>query len=357
VSVIEGGGGNFLIVGCGAVGGVVAGHLIDQGANVTVTTTNDAVAKVVAEKGLAVQTPERSFRVATPLPSAPDAQDRFRYILLATQASRAEEAARVALPALADNGFMVVLQNGLCEERVAKIIGEDRVVGAVVGWGATRSDEGVFTKLGPGGFTVGTLKGGDPGDSLSDLTERLSSVGRVKTTANLRGARWSKLAVNCAVSGLGTVLGDRMGILLRHRFCRRLALEVMTETVTVALAEGVRLEPIAGTVDPTWVALTEGERRAPVHPRLIAKHMLLVAIGTKFRKMRSSMLRAIESGRSPGVDLLNGEVVTRGRLHGIPTPYNAAIQRMVEAQSRGDMPHGLASLKAIRTDTAHAARL
>ncbi len=341
---------SYLVVGCGAVGGVIAGHLLEAGADVVATTTNPAIASTVAEHGLRVQTPERSFRIATPLPAAPPAAARFRYVLLVTQGNRAAEAARAAQESLADDGLVVVLQNGLCEERVAEVVGPERVVGAVVGWGATRTDEGVFSKLGGGGFTVGRLDGSPLGDGLSDLLTALAAVGPVKTTDNLRGARWSKLALNCAVSGLGTVLGDRMGVLLRHRFCRRLALEVMTEAVTVALAEGVRMEPIAGTLDPTWVALKPAERAARLgHPRLFAKHLLLVAVGTKFRKMRSSMLRAIESGRPPGVELLNGEVVTRGRKHGIATPYNAAIVSTVEAQSRGETAHGLDAVRAIRT--------
>ena len=39
--------------------------------------------------------------------------------------------------------------------------------------------------------------------------------------------------------------GDRVGPLLRHRFVRRLALEVMTEAVQVARLEGVTLLKIA----------------------------------------------------------------------------------------------------------------
>jgi len=338
--------GEFLLVGCGAVGGVIAAHLIERGHDVTLTTTNASVARQVAREGLRVRTPQRRFQVQATTAAAPAPQRRFRYILLATQGDRAVEAARTALPALAEGGHMVVLQNGLCEERVADVVGADRVIGAVVGWGATRSPEGLWTKLGDGGFTVGRLQGGPTG-ALTDLTEPLSSVGPVKPTENLRGARWSKLALNCAVSGLGTVLGDRMGVLLRHRFCRRLALEVMTEAVAVALAEGVRLEPIAGTLDPTWVALSDDERRARVHPGLIAKHLLLVGIGAKFRNMRSSMLRAIESGRDPGVDLLNGEVVRRGRRRGIPTPRNEAIERSVAAAARGELTHGLDAVRSL----------
>ena len=35
---------------------------------------------------------------------------------------------------------MVCLQNGLCELRVAEVVGRERTLGAVVSWGANRLD-------------------------------------------------------------------------------------------------------------------------------------------------------------------------------------------------------------------------
>jgi 2-dehydropantoate 2-reductase len=52
--------------------------------------------------------------------------------------------------------------------------------------------------------------------------------------------------------------------------------------------------------------------------------------------MRSSMLSAIERGRVPAVDFLNGEVVTRGTLRGVLTPVNAAALAKVHALARGE---------------------
>ena len=112
------------------------------------------------------------------------------------------------------------------------------------------------------------------------------------------GARWSKLAINCAISSLGTVGGERLGVLMRHRFVRRLALEIMTETVLVARALGVRLEKVSGTLDLDWIALTDAERVSAGSPGLVAKHALLLAVGARFRRLRSSMLAAIERGRA-----------------------------------------------------------
>ena len=77
---------------------------------------------------------------------------------------------------------------------------------------------------------------------------------------DLRPSRWSKLAINCATSTLGAAGGDTLGRLLRHRFVRRLALEVWSELTAVAAKTGVRMAKVAGTLDIARLALTEAER-------------------------------------------------------------------------------------------------
>jgi 2-dehydropantoate 2-reductase len=166
--------------------------------------------------------------------------------------------------------------------------------------------------------------------------------------------RWSKLAINCAVSTLGTLAGERVGSLLRLRFARRLALEIVTEVVTVARAEGVRLEKVAGTVDLAWLALGAGETsRGSVS--LAAKHALMLAVGARYRRMRSSMLAALERGRKPAVDFLNGEVVSRAAVHGLRAPVNEAARELVWAISRGERASSRATLRALYTATRGAA--
>ena len=123
---------------------------------------------------------------------------------------------------------------------------------------------------------------------------------------------------------------------MRHRHVRRLALEIMTETVNVSRALGVRLEKVSGTLDLDWIALTDTERVAAGSPGLFAKHALLLAVGARYRRLRSSMLSAIERGRPPAVDFLNGEVVSRGAALGIPTPINAAVRMQVLEIARGE---------------------
>ncbi|MBI3203196.1 MAG: 2-dehydropantoate 2-reductase [Myxococcales bacterium] len=320
----------LLVVGCGAIGGVIAGHLLDLGQDVSLLTTNSAIAAALRERGVRVtgDEPPAPVQARAVYEALEPGVAPFDYVLLATQPPQVEAAAASAAPALATDGRMVCFQNGLCEERVAKIVGAERVVGAVVTWGASMLEPGLYERTSSGGFSLGRLDGTRDA-RLDELARILEAVGPVTLTDNLRGARWSKLAINCAISTLGTIGGDRLGVLMRQRYVRRLALEVMTEVVTVARAEQVRLEKVSGTFDLDWMALTDAERTAAASPGLLAKHTLLLAVGARYRRLRSSMLAAIERGRAPAVEFLNGEVITRAEAHGLDVPVNRAARDLV----------------------------
>ena len=143
------------------------------------------------------------------------------------------------------------------------------------------------------------------------------------------------------------IAGERLGPLVRHRRYRRLALELMTEAVQVARAEGVALEKVSGTLDLEWIALSDADRASSGSLSLGAKHALVLAVGLRYRRLRSSMLAAIERGRTPAIDFLNGEIVTRGKKHGIATPFNARVCETVWAIAKGSKKSSRATLDAI----------
>jgi 2-dehydropantoate 2-reductase len=335
----------LLVVGCGGIGGIVAAHLFEQGHDVTALTTNPIILDAINAHGFRVRGEGSPGTVrGRAVQRLDERAGTFDYVLLATQPPQVEEAARDALPYLAEGGAMVCFQNGLCEPRIEAIAGPDRVLGAVIAWGASMVEPGLYDRTSSGGFTLGRLDGAaDP--RLDELARVLEAIGPTSLTDNLAGARWSKLAINCAISSLGTVGGDRLGALMRHRFVRRLALEIMTEVVDVARAAGVRLEKVSGTLDLDWIALTDAERTAAGSPGLVAKHALLLAVGARYRRLRSSMLSAIERGRPPAVDFLNGEASARGAALGVPTPVNAAIREQVLDIARGKATPGMDLLR------------
>lgn len=343
----------ILVVGLGGIGGIMAGHLATDGHDVTVVVRSPDTRSVVEQRGLRVEGDLTLGDVFFPKVVASPAdvsEGAFDFVVLATQPPSVEAAARSAVPALAPTGAAVIVQNGLCEDRIAPIVGDERVIGAIVAWGASTAGPGHVVRTATGGFTIGRPRA-PCDDACRVLAAMLASTGPVALTDNLVGARWTKLAFNCAVSTLGTVGGDRLGALIGYGFVRRLGLEVMTEVVHVAKAQGVRLEPLAKTIDLERLALTEAERKNRARLALARKHALMLAAGVRYRRLRSSMLAAIERGQPPAIDFLNGEIVGRAAGCGLEVPVNDALRRAVHDIAAGRRRSGIETLRAIYQET------
>lgn len=335
-----------LVVGCGGIGGTIATAMAQaETASVHILSTNSDIASAVRANGLRLSGVGGSFKAAVNVHTTPPDQP-FDFILLATQPPQVEAAAQSVLPSMTETSRVVVLQNGLCESRVAKICRVERTVGGIVTFGASTNGPGDIERTSTGGIVLGRFDGNTDAQ-LDVLASALAPVGPIGQTSNLLGARFSKLALNCAVSGLGTVAGVRLGTLLGSAKARNIALGVMREAVSVSQAEAIQLEAVGGTFNLNWLADPSAPNSGPAH---WTRHASLMAVGFKYRKLRSSMLRAIENGREPAVDFLNGEVVTRGDAHGLKTPINRGVVDLVHRIAQGRIRPSVSHLKGLAQD-------
>jgi 2-dehydropantoate 2-reductase len=286
----------------------------------------------------------------------PDDEEPFDLALVTTQSTTLERAVTAALPRLRSTATVVTCQNGLPEDRAAALVGAERVVGCVVGWGASMVEPGLFERTSRGGFQLGRPSTAAP-DPLPIAT-LLETASPAEVVEDLAGVRWSKLAINCVTTTLGAVGGAPLGRLLVHRSVRRLALEIFAEVYAVARALDLRLAPVGGTLEIDKIAISDEERAAPFgSPSLAYKHSVLLAVGLKYRRLRSSMLYALERGRPPEIDFLNGEVIRRGAALGVATPVNQALCEAVAAIARGAASSSIGSLKALHDRVVAPARL
>jgi 2-dehydropantoate 2-reductase len=337
------------VIGCGGIGGVLAATLTRAGADVTPIVGNPAIAEALVKHGYRVRELDGSeWSVAptrAPLLHATAADAPYDLALVATQSTTLDTALAGARERLADGAVVVTCQNGLPEERARAVVGE-RVVGCVVGWGASMIEPGQYKRTSKGVLTYGrpTPASPDPA-AIARLTEAASPTVVVD---DLAGVRWSKLAINCVTTTIGAIGGVPLGKLLSHRTVRRIALEVFAEVAAVAQAAGVRVQPVGGTLEIDKIAISDAERGLSFgSPSLAYKHSVLLAVGFKYRRLRSSMLYALERGRPPEIDFLNGEIVRRGAALGVPTPVNAALVAAVREIEARRLTSSIAALRAI----------
>ncbi len=315
----------------------MAASLHRGGVPVHIATTNDAVREVWTTTGpyLGGSGPLGPLPAASVQKEPADFGLSFSTIFLAVQPPQLELVTRQTVAVLDTDGRIVCLSNGLCEEHMSELIDEDLVVGAVVSWGARMKAPGHYTRTSGGGFRVGKLSGLDDA-RLDDIERILSFAGRPKRTSNLRGARFAKLTINCAVTALGTIGGQTLGQLLVRTRPRSLALALMRECAEVAAALDVRMEPVTKLDLGKLASVPKNSKTFSK----VATHALLLAAGTRYRKLRSSMLAAMERGREPAIDFINGEVVRLGKQCGVKTPYNRAATEVVWEIYRGDLRAG-----------------
>jgi 2-dehydropantoate 2-reductase len=311
---------SVLVVGGGAIGGITAAKLAGQVARVVVLDSDERHVQRLREPGLTFQEAGAEHTVALDaVSSAAELDGAFDFALIAVKSPFH----RAALPPLVVTGKIdafVSLGNGLIQDRMAQLVGADRLLSCIVEWGATNLGPGRLVRDTIAPMVVGELDGSERARTRL-LANCLQPVGEVRVTRNLRGQIWSKLLVNSAFTGLSAVSGLRYGGVAEHPDGRTAVYEIWAEGVAVAEAEGLTLEAVLD-VEPRELVDRDDAALA---------RMMAIAGNTK-----PSMLQDLEQGRATEVDVVNGGVAQRGRAHAIATPFNDRVVELVHAMERGE---------------------
>ena len=309
-------------VGAGAVGGTVAARLASSGVEPVVIDANADHVRLLREPGLEMRGLDggRRTNLAAFTPGELQPDEAPDVVLLAVRSTATAPALEGVLPRLADTTDVVSLQNGLNEDVVASIVGEDRTIGCVVGFGATWIEPGRISLDANGDLTVGRLDGSTD-TRLENVRELLGHAFRTTVTTNIRGALWGKMLVN-SMTVLGALGGMLTGELLVSPERRGLVAEIVAEGVDVAVAEGVELPDVFGLVPAGFV---HGRGRG----WLSTMDRVLIRVGEAYGAIKSVTWRDIELGRPTEIDAVTGEIVRRGQRNGTPTPLSSVVYEML----------------------------
>lgn len=312
---------DVLVVGGGAIGGVTAALMTGQVRRVMVLDANAEHVARMRDPGLELdELGERrtvtldAYSDPSELPVSPE----FALITLKAAYLGA------ALPALRERvQTFVSLGNGLVQDRVASLVGDEKLLVGTVEWGATNLGPGRLAQTTRAPFVIGEPDGSDS-ERLARLGTALQTAAEVRVTHNIRGQVWSKLLINSTWSGLGVASGLLYREVAEHPLGRRLAVEVWREGVTVGHAQDLELEELVGI---------RAEDISSGDPE-VSEGAIDTMIG-RLGATKASMLQDIERGVPCEVDVINGAVVARGAEHGVPTPLNAAIVELVHSYEDG----------------------
>ncbi len=223
-------------------------------------------------------------------------------ILFCVKTYDIDAAAESIRPLIHPETMLLSLQNGIDnEERIARAAGHTSGIGAVAYVSSAIKAPGVVAQTsGPGKIIFGELSEG-----ASARTERLHDVlQRAGITAevhpDIRVVLWQKFVFICAFSGVTAVTRLPIGTILADPVTHALFRGISEEAEAVARAGGIDLP--ADCVEQAMATAAAAEPWA-----------------------RGSLYHDLAGGRRLELESLNGEVVRRGREHGVSTPLNFAI--------------------------------
>lgn len=327
------------IYGAGSLGTVLGAYLARNGVAVDLVTRNiEHVAALNAHGAHVVGKVDFTVPVHALLPA--EMEGVYDGIFLLTKQLENPSVAHFLEPHLARNGMLCTMQNGLPEPGLASVFGEERVAGCAIAWGATLLGSGVVELTSEPDsltFSLGMVGKSNP-ESLEQIAVILRNMGPVVIEQNFIGARWSKLLINTAFSGMATVLGCTFGDVVDNPLARRLAQTIMKECIDTARAAKVTIEPVQGK---DIVRLFDYSTSVK---RWISYKLIPLAM-KKHRALKPSMLQDIEKGKPCEIEAINGVLSREASKNGISTPVNDTVVAIVHRIEAGEIQPGMGNLR------------
>jgi 2-dehydropantoate 2-reductase len=273
---------------------LIGGRLARSGrASVTLAGTWPAALDAMTRRGIVVE--EGRGRFSAPVAVRPVAapQRPSDLVLVLVKSRQTAGVAALAARAVASNGLVLTLQNGLGNREILEAKAPGQVIAGVATLGATLLGPG-HVRAFPGRIVLGAGR------------SQLLRIGRVAALLRIAGLDavvdldierlvWRKLAVNCAINPLTALLERPNGALLESTDARVVVRATVREVAAVAAARGLALGDVLG---------------------------LALAVARQTAANRSSMLQDLRRSAATEIDALNGAVVREGRRLGVSTPVN-----------------------------------
>jgi 2-dehydropantoate 2-reductase len=330
------------IYGAGAMGITLGAFLTEGGlGNVELINRNVEYVEDLRQEGaridLGVDAGKQTRTVKVRIGFPEEMQGKYDVIFLMTKQRHNTEIVEYLSTYLHEDGIICTTQNGLPEESVAAVIGKERTYGAVMSFGAgfvvgEKARVKLTSKLSAMHVEVGGYR--NDGAKLPLLKEILSYGAKVTNenfvtvTDNLLGARWLKLSINAAFSGLSAMTGLPFGEIVSRHKTRKLAIEILRECATVATAQGVILPKMHG-FDLAKMLCEKSTMNTFI------AYMVLPFAMRKHKLIRSGMLLDIAKGRKCEIDFINGIVCKEGKKIGVETPICEQIVEIVHGIENG----------------------
>ena len=294
------------IVGCGALGSVIAAHLARlQELEVHAYDVSKEHIEAIRERGLKISG-SVDFTVRLHATAQASEIPPCDFGVFATKSIHTRAAVEQSAHIFGNSAAVCSLQNGLGNEEIIA----ERVQYVIRGATAM-----AVHMRGPGHASLEFHSGAwigpfEPSHTPYSLVEQFAALMnraglKVVPLHDARGAQWTKLIFNSAANPVGALTRLHHGAAARFAPSAALYEALLQEGEAVARALGITLHG-----DPREM-VAEGAAAAT--------------------KRNASMLVDILAHRQTEVDFINGAIADLGEKLGVPTPLNRAVWQLVKA--------------------------
>ena len=293
-------------MGAGAVGCYYGAMLARAGRAVTLIARPQHV-QAIERSGLRLQTATSDETVQMQASTEPSALRGAELVLFSVKSSDTEAAGRAMAPYLERDAAIVTLQNGVDNaERLAATLGRD-VLPACVYVAVEMPGAGHVRHHGRGELVIGRAT-----QSETIATMFRAAGVPVEISANVMGALWAKLIVNCAYNALSAITQRPYGELVQGAGIPDVMRHVTDECLAVARAAGIDLP---------------GDM-----------HVAVPGIARSMPGQFSSTAQDLARRKPTEIEHLNGFVVRKGEALGVPTPVNRTLLALVRMLEKTPSP-------------------
>ena len=327
------------IYGAGSLGTILGAYITKNGGSIELINRNKAHVEALQKNGATV-TGTVNFTQKVTAYTPDEMNGVYDIIFLMTKQQHNREVITYIKEFLAEDGVIVTLQNGIPELLISEIVGEQRVLGCTVAWGATMKEAGVCELTSSPDsltFSLGSLSQ-KPNHHIDNVKGLLELMGPVEIDNNFIGSRWSKLLINSAFSGMSAVLGCTFGEAAKNKASRRIVQALIKECIDVCAAGNIKIEPVQGK---DIVKLLDYNN----HIKKSFSFFIIPIAIRKHARLKASMLQDIEKNKKTEVDAINGVVGIFGRKTGVPTPMNDMVVNIIHRIEDGELKPSFDNLK------------
>jgi 2-dehydropantoate 2-reductase len=305
----------ILIVGPGAVGGVLAARWALAGQKVAILGRTRQAEHRLLKDGLTYAGKDgKTRKITSGIVGARAARlGRCRAAYFCVKSSDTASAIQAARPFIGARTAVVSLQNGLGHEaRLRRAFGRRRTVIGTAYFAADRPAPRNFTHNGGEDILLATQ--GSNAASLKETRRLLALAGwSVRVKRSEKRMLWTKLCFNAAVNGIGTLCAEPNGRLARDPALREIVQAVIREAATLSGRAG--------------------------HPPLYRRMESLVVRGCRNTPLqRNSTLQDLQAGRRTEASAIFGPLLKAARKTDTPAPLitvvAASLRRLEQMRPR-----------------------